>query len=81
MRAWILDYYGDSVFNQCPHQEAPCMSGPPVEIHLKENAVPRACHTPAQIPYQWQEKVHKNLLDDETNGVIEKVPFVFCCFG
>ena len=75
MRAWILDYYGDSVFNQCPHQEAPCMSGPPVEIHLKENAVPRACHTPAQIPYQWQEKVHKNLLDDETNGVIEKVPF------
>ena len=43
------------------------MSGPPVEIHLKENAVPRACHTPAQIPYQWQEKVHKNLLDDETN--------------
>ena len=75
MRSWINEYYGDSVFNQCPHQEAPCMSGPPVEIHIKENVTPRACHKPSQVPVHWQETVHNDLLRDEALGIIERVPF------
>lgn len=75
MKRWLLDHFGSSTFNTCPHQRLPLMDGPPVEIHLKENAVPRAVHTPASIPIHWQDQVHKDLLRDEALGVIEKVPY------
>jgi len=51
------------------------MTGPPVEIHVKENAVPKSVHTPAQISLHWQQKVHEDLLRDEALGMIEKVPY------
>ena len=56
MRDWLLDYYGTSSFNTCPHQSLPTMDGPPVEIHLKDNAVPVARHKPIPVPVHWQEQ-------------------------
>ena len=51
------------------------MTGPPIEIHIEEDAKPKACHTAAPIPLHWQEQVHKDLIRDEALGVIEKVPY------
>ena len=75
MRDWLLQTYGSSTFNKCPHQHLPCMTGPPVEIHLDPKAVPRVCHTPATVPLHWQEKVKADLERDVALGVIERVPY------
>lgn len=75
MRQWLLDRYKQSTFNTCPHRPLPCMTGPPIEIHVEETAKPRTCHTAAPIPLHWQERVHRDLIRDEALGVIEKVPY------
>jgi len=75
MRDWLLDYFGGSTFNVCPHQELPSMTGPPVEIHLKKDATPVARHKAIPVPVHWKEQVHSDLLRDEAMGVIERVPF------
>ena len=51
------------------------MTGPPLEIHIDEDAKPKACHTAAPIPIHWQDQVYRDLLRDEALGVIEKVPY------
>ena len=51
------------------------MAGPPVEIHVYPTATPKACHTPANIPIHWQQKVYEDLLRDEALGVVERVPY------
>ena len=75
MRAWLLDRYAASTFNVCPHQPLQHMSGPPIEIHLDDNATPRVCHTAIPIPLHWQKQVLDDILRDEALGVIEKVPY------
>ena len=75
MRNWLLDRYSKSTFNTCPHRPLPCMTGPPIEIHIDESATPKTCHTPAPIPIHWQEEVKNNLLQDVALGVIEEVPY------
>ena len=75
MEDWLLQHFAASSFNTCPHRPLPCMTGPPVEIHLKEGAPPKAVHKPATVPIHWQEQVHSDLLRDEALGVIEKVPY------
>ena len=75
MKEWLLNRYGSSTFNTCPHRALPCMSGPPVEIHVDPDAITKACHTPAKIPIHWQQQVHDDLLRDEALGVIERVPY------
>ena len=73
MKQWLLDRYSASTFNTCPHRPLPCMSGPPVEIHIDANATPRTCHVAAPVPLHWQKKVYEDLLRDEAIGVIERV--------
>jgi len=51
------------------------MSGPPLEIHLENDAKPRACHTPAHVPIHWQKQVEADLIRDVRLGVLECVPF------
>ena len=75
LKAWLLDRYAASTFNTCPHRALPCMEGPPVEIHVDPTATPKACHTPANEPLHWQQRVHDDLLRDEALGVIERVPY------
>ena len=75
MKQWLLDRYAASTFNTCPHRPLPCMSGPPVEIHLEANTTPRTCHVAAPVPLHWQRKVYEDLLRDEALGVIERVPY------
>ena len=75
MKTWLLERFKGSTFNKCPHQQLPTMSGPPVEIHIKDDAKPVASHKATTIPLHWQEKVHADLKQDEALGVIERVPF------
>jgi len=75
MKAWLLERYAASTFNTCPHRALPCMEGPAVEIHLDPTATPKACHTPANVPIHWQQRVYDDLLRDEALGVIERVPY------
>ena len=75
MREWLLTHFASSTFNTCPHHPLPSMTGPPVEIHIDTDAVPKVCHTPAPVPLHWQEQVKADLERDEALGVIEKVPY------
>ena len=75
MRSWLLERYASSTFNTCPHRALPCMEGPPIEIHVDPSASPKACHTAANIPLHWQQRVYEDLLRDEALGVIERVPY------
>ena len=74
MKQWLLEQYGSSTFNTCPHRALPCMSGPPMEVHIDESASPKVCNTPATVPLHWQQRVYDDLLRDEALGVIERVP-------
>ena len=74
MRQWLLDRYAGSTFNTCPHRALPCMSGPPMEIHIDSDAKPRVCNKPAPVPLHWQQRVYDDLIRDEALGVIERVP-------
>ena len=74
MKQWLLDQYASSTFNTCPHRALPCLSGPPMEIHIDESATPKACNKPAPVPLHWQQRVYEDLLRDEALGVIERVP-------
>jgi hypothetical protein len=75
MRAWLLEKFAGSTFNTCPQRPLPSMRGPSIEIHLSEEAVPRAVHKAAMVPIHWQQKVQADLARDEALGVIEKVPY------
>ena len=75
MREWLLDTFGSSTFNTCPHTPLPSMTGPPIKMHVDESAEPKAYHTSAPIALHWQDQVHQDLLRDEALGVIEKVPY------
>ena len=74
MKQWLLDRYASSTFNTCPHRALPCMTGPPMEIHIDESATPKVCNKPAPVPVHWQQRVYEDLVRDEALGVIERVP-------
>ena len=75
MKQWLLSQYADSTFNKCPHQVLPDMDGPPMRIHLDNNAKLVNFTTPASVPLHWKEKVKRDLDRDVDLGVIEKVPY------
>ena len=75
MEAWLLQRFASSTFNTCPHRPLPCMTGPPVEIHMEDGVIPRAVHTAAPVPIHWHEQVLSDLKRDEALGVIERVPY------
>ena len=75
MKKWLLDNYSSSVFNQCPHQLLPEMDGPPISLHVSDDARPVKHNTPASIPLHWQDKVKEDLERDVRMGVLERVPY------
>ena len=75
MEKCLLQYFASSTFNTCPHRPFPHMTGPPAEIHLEDDAIPKAVTTPATVPIHWQKQVEADILRDEPLGVLEKVPY------
>lgn len=57
------------------------MTGPPMRIHLREDAQPFAVHTPRQIPLAYQDAVRQELDSMEAQGIIapvDDVPSPWC---
>ena len=61
MREYILERWGASTFNQCPHQALPVMDGPPISLHVQKDSKPVRAFTPAPVALHWQEKVKADL--------------------
>ena len=74
MRNWLIDYYSTSTFYQCTHQLLPGMTGPKICLHVDNNAIPYAVHTPAPVSLHWQVAVKEQIDQDISIGVLEKVP-------
>ena len=74
LKRWLLDYYGASMFNTCPHQMLPSMEGLPLSLSVDPNATPVAIHTPIPVPTHWRDEVKAGLDRDVALGVIEPVP-------
>ncbi len=62
------------VLPQCKHQPLVGMTGPPIALHILQDAPLKVCQTPAHVALHWQAKVKKQLDDDVTMGILEKVP-------
>ena len=75
MEEWLLHRFASSTFNTCPNGPLPCMTGPPVEIHLEDGVIPSTVHTAAPVPIHWQEQVLSDLKRDEALGVIERISY------
>ena len=74
MESWLRSQFASSTFNVCPRQKLPEMSGPPVEIHLKDGAVPFKAQTACSVPLNWQADIKEQLATDEVSDVIERPP-------
>ena len=75
MKEWLLEQYATSTFNTCPHRPIPCMAGPPLEIHLKEGAVPFARHKAHSVSVNWDREVYDGLILDVAKDVLERPPY------
>ena len=73
MESWLRTQFASSTFNVCPSQQLPEMSGPPVEIHLKDGAKPFKAQTAVSVPLNWQPKVKEQYARDEP-WVLSSVP-------
>ena len=74
LEAWICNHYAASAFNVCPHQPLHTMSGKPLDITFKLDAVPLAVYCPIQVPHHWKKAVKADLDRDMALGIIEPIP-------
>jgi hypothetical protein len=74
LQEWLLDHYRSSMFNTCPHQILPGMTGPELKLALKPGATP-TCHTiPHRVPLHWKVQIEEGLKRDIKMGIIEELP-------
>lgn len=71
----ILEHFASPAFNNCLHRPLPRLTSPPVEIHFKDNMVPKSVQTTATILIHWQKQVKEDLYHDEALCVIERLPY------
>ena len=71
-RAYFLQEFQDVLVSKDDLLKAPLrpMKGPPMKIHLREDAVPFAIHTPRQIPFAFRDKVKAELDSLVAQGII-----------
>ena len=74
-KEYFLREYSDVLVRKADLQDAPLkpMSGPPMRIHLKEDAQPFAIHTPRPIPLAYQDPVKAELDSMVSQGIIAPV--------
>ena len=63
MQEWFLQRFSGTTFN-VDRDMLPIMEGEPHHIHLKEDAVPYACHTPADVAKHWENEVKQKMDKD-----------------
>ena len=72
LKQYLLNAFDSSTFNKS--HPFPKLSTPPAHIHLRPDATPCACFTPAVVPHHWEESVKAALDADVAADVIRKVP-------
>lgn len=72
LEKYIIDQFANSVCNNSAPFPVP--SGPPAQIHVKDNAVPFARHTPVPVPHHLKAAVKASLDKDVEHGIIAPVP-------
>ena len=77
MEDWLLKAFSEHVFNTGKYP-LPVMSGKPQHIHLKDNAIPYAIHSPIPVPCHWRGEVEKLLQMDVDLGILEKYYVGWC---
>ncbi|MPC72498.1 hypothetical protein E2C01_066807 [Portunus trituberculatus] len=71
-RSYFLEEYADVLIKKVDLQTMPLqpMVGPPMRIHLQDDAQPFALHTPQQILLAYQDDVKQELHSMEAQGII-----------
>lgn len=71
-KSYFLEEYADVLVKKEDLQTMPLrpMVGPPMRIHLRDDAQPFAIHTPRQIPLAYQDDVKQELHSMEAQGII-----------
>ena len=72
LEKYLLDSFRESAFNCTP--PFPHMPGPAAHIHLQEDAIPKARHTPIPVPFHLKSAVKAGLDNDVKRGIITPVP-------
>ena len=74
LQEFLLDYYGSSTFNTCPHERLPLMEAPLMRLMVDHSAQPVAHHKAIPIPLHWCDDVKAGLDRDVQLGILEPVP-------
>ena len=82
-KAFFLEAFADVLVAKEDLRAAPLrpMEGPPMKIHLKEDAVPFAIHNPRPVAFPLQKAVQEELASMEAQGIIapaEEAPSDWC---
>ena len=80
LKDFIVNAFATSAFDR--KSPFPAMAQKTAHIHLKENAVPYARHTPIPVPIHWRSTIKQQLDDDVARGIIKPVevgePVIWC---
>ena len=76
LEAWLLQKFSTTTFN-ISSDKLPHMSGKPHKIHLVDNALPFAAHTPIPIPHHWKDEVKRQLDEDVEKGILRNNNFSY----
>ena len=74
LQDFLMNYYGASTFNKCPHQPLPMMDSPWMRMMVDPDAQPVAHHKAIPVPIHWCDDVKAGLDKDVSLGVLEPVP-------
>ena len=74
LQDFLMNYYGASTFNKCPHQPLPMMDSPWMRMMVDPDAQPVAHHKAIPVPIHWCDAVKAGLDKDVSLGVLEPVP-------
>ena len=75
MKQYIINRWGPSTFNKCPHQVLPEIDAPEMKLHVSPDAKPINLRTPAPVALHWLDQVKEDLDRDVALGVLERVPY------
>ena len=80
LKKYIIDAFAASAFDRSP--PFPSMTTKTAHIHLKDNSIPAAQHTPIPVPIHWKETIKQQLVEDVRRGIIKPVdigdPAIWC---
>ena len=74
LKAYLLQKFGPTAFNNKRSRPFPAVTSPPAHIHLKPDAAPYCCPNPIPVPHHWKGPV-KQLIDDQiSQDILGKLP-------